>query len=54
MRSGHDYEEIRNGVRTLCAQFPDAYFRKIDAGRGYPSEFVAAAMPARATVRCTS
>src|ERR1700674_764925 len=42
MRSGHDYEEIRNGVGTLCAQFPDAYFRKIDAERGYPSEFVAA------------
>jgi acyl-CoA dehydrogenase len=42
MRSGHDYEEIRNGVRTLCAQFPDAYFRKIDAERGYPSEFVTA------------
>lgn len=42
MRSDEDYEEIRNAVRALCAQFPDAYFRKIDAERGYPSEFVAA------------
>jgi acyl-CoA dehydrogenase len=42
MRSGRDYEEIRSGVRTLCARFPDAYFRKVDAERGYPSEFVAA------------
>lgn len=42
MRSDEDYEEIRNAVRALCSQFPDAYFRKVDAERGYPSEFVAA------------
>jgi acyl-CoA dehydrogenase len=35
-----DYEEIRSGVRALCAQFPDEYFRRIDAERGYPTEFV--------------
>ena len=34
------YEEIRSAVRALCAQFPDEYFRKIDAARGYPEEFV--------------
>jgi len=42
MRRPTDYEEIRSGVRALCAQFPDEYFRKVDAERGYPSEFVAA------------
>jgi acyl-CoA dehydrogenase len=34
------HDEIRSGVRQLCAQFPDAYFRKIDEQRGYPEAFV--------------
>jgi acyl-CoA dehydrogenase len=34
------YPEIRSGVRALCAEFPDEYFRKIDAERAYPSAFV--------------
>jgi len=42
MRSAENYEEIRGAVRALCAQFQDAYFRKVDAERGYPGEFVAA------------
>jgi len=42
MRPPEGYEEIRSGVRALCAQFPDEYFRKIDAERGYPVDFVAA------------
>ena len=36
------FQEIRNGVRALCAAFPDEYFRKVDAQRAYPEEFVAA------------
>jgi acyl-CoA dehydrogenase len=36
------FQEIRNGVRALCAAFPDEYFRKVDARRAYPEEFVAA------------
>ena len=36
----NQYEEIRSAVRALCAQFPDEYFRKVDAERGYPVEFV--------------
>ena len=40
MRSHDDYEEVRSGVRALCAQFPDEYFRKVDLARGYPTEFV--------------
>jgi acyl-CoA dehydrogenase len=34
------YQEIRDAVRGLCAQFPDEYHRRIDAQRGYPEEFV--------------
>ncbi|HUP31199.1 MAG TPA: acyl-CoA dehydrogenase family protein [Usitatibacter sp.] len=36
------HAEIREAVRALCAQFPDAYFREVDARRAYPEEFVAA------------
>jgi acyl-CoA dehydrogenase len=42
VRSGSGYEEIRSGVRALCAGFPDEYFRKVDAERSYPGEFVEA------------
>jgi len=38
----HDHAEIRDAIRALCAQFPDAYHRRIDAERGYPEEFVQA------------
>lgn len=34
------YQDIRDAVRALCAQFPDEYHRKIDETRGYPEEFV--------------
>jgi acyl-CoA dehydrogenase len=38
----HGHDEIREAVRALCATFPPAYFRKLDAERGYPVEFVEA------------
>jgi acyl-CoA dehydrogenase len=34
------YEDIRDAIRALCAEFPADYFRKIDEQRGYPEEFV--------------
>ncbi len=34
------YQDIREAVRALCANFPDAYFRQIDTERGYPEAFV--------------
>ncbi len=34
------HQEIRDAVRQLCLQFPDEYFRKIDAQRAYPEAFV--------------
>ncbi|HEY0885984.1 MAG TPA: acyl-CoA dehydrogenase family protein [Ramlibacter sp.] len=36
------YQDIRDAVRALCAQFPDEYHRRIDAQEAYPEEFVAA------------
>jgi acyl-CoA dehydrogenase len=36
------YQEIRDAVRRLCAEFPDAYHRRIDHERGYPEAFVEA------------
>jgi len=41
-----EFQEIRNGVRALCADFPDEYFRTIDAQRGYPERFVDALIQA--------
>jgi acyl-CoA dehydrogenase len=40
------FQEIREAIRGLCAGFPDDYFRRIDAARGYPEEFVDALMQA--------
>jgi len=36
------HAEIRAEVARLCARFPGAYWRELDARRGYPGEFVAA------------
>lgn len=36
----NNYPELREAVRALCAQFPDEYFRRVDAQRAYPVEFV--------------
>jgi acyl-CoA dehydrogenase len=37
-----DYEEIREGVRKVCAGFPAEYWRKLDRDSAYPSAFVTA------------
>jgi acyl-CoA dehydrogenase len=34
------YQDIRDAVRALCAEFPDSYHRDIDAKRSYPEAFV--------------
>lgn len=36
------YQDLRESVRGLCAEFPPEYHRKIDEARGYPEEFVMA------------
>lgn len=33
-------EQLREQTRTLCAQFPDEYWRDLDLKREYPQEFV--------------
>ena len=40
MFEAEDYKEIRESVRRLCERFPGEYWRKLDAERAYPSEFV--------------
>jgi len=41
MKSGLDrHPDMRDALRALCAQFPDAYFRARDAERAYPEAFV--------------
>jgi acyl-CoA dehydrogenase len=37
-----DYQDIREGVRALCAQFPGSYWRDLDQREAYPTEFVKA------------
>ena len=39
---GEDYPEIRDSVRRLCADFPGAYWRKLEETEAYPTEFVTA------------
>ena len=34
------HQDIREAIRELCAQFPDAYFRTVDAAHAYPEAFV--------------
>ena len=34
------YPELRRAVRQLCARFPGEYWRRLDAQRAYPVEFV--------------
>ncbi len=34
------HQDLRDAVRALCAQFPDAYHREVDARRAYPEAFV--------------
>ncbi len=38
--SQNDYQDIRDAIRDLCAQFPAEYFRQVDEERAYPEAFV--------------
>src|SRR5713101_2686125 len=39
---GDPHQEIRAGVRKLCAQFPGDYWRRLDREMAYPADFVKA------------
>jgi acyl-CoA dehydrogenase len=38
----HDFRDIRDEVRKLCAKFPGEYWRRLDREMAYPVEFVKA------------
>ena len=40
MQATERFQDIRDAVRALCAEYPDEYHRKIDEQRGYPEAFV--------------
>src|SRR5487761_2568920 len=40
MDRDESFSDVREGVRDLCRQYPDAYWRKVDEQRAYPDEFV--------------
>ena len=45
IEAGNDFAEIRDSVRRVCADFPGAYWRKLEETGAYPSEFVQALGP---------
>jgi len=42
-----DFPEIRDGVRRICADFPNEYWRTLDETEAYPKNFVDALTKAR-------
>ena len=42
MNTSDTFPEIRESVRKLCAEYPGAYWRKLDRAREYPTAFVQA------------
>src|SRR4051812_3148963 len=36
------HQDLRAGVRALCRDYPDAYWRDLDVRRDYPEAFVKA------------
>jgi acyl-CoA dehydrogenase len=37
---GEDYPEVRESVRTICANYPGAYWRDLETSGDYPDSFV--------------
>lgn len=35
-------DEVRSGIRALCQKFQEDYWRKVDASKSYPEEFIRA------------
>lgn len=40
MANAELHADLRTAVRELCARFPDAYWRELDAREAYPEQFV--------------
>ncbi len=41
-RNSDLHDDLRQGIRQLCARYPDEYWRELDKQEGYPEEFVQA------------
>ncbi len=41
-KAAENHQDIRDGVRALCANYDSAYWQKVDEARGYPDAFVTA------------
>lgn len=39
-RANDQFQDIRDAVQSLCAEFPDEYHREVDEQRAYPKKFV--------------
>src|SRR2546421_1661193 len=42
MDLSQEQQQLRQAVREVCARFPDNYWRRLDAEKQYPEEFVKA------------
>lgn len=42
LQTTEDFQDIREGVRALCASYDAAYWREVDERRGFPETFVTA------------
>jgi acyl-CoA dehydrogenase len=38
--AAEEQQAIRDAIRKLCAEFPDAYWRDLDGRGAYPQAFV--------------
>ena len=45
MNNDHQYQDIRDGVRAVCAGFTAEYHRKVDAERAYPEDYGGSSSP---------
>ena len=35
-----EWIEVKEGIRSICKEFPESYWQKLDQQRTYPQEFV--------------
>ncbi len=42
MALGQDFDDLRDAVARICADYPVEYWRRLDEERGYPGDFVKA------------
>ena len=40
LETNTDYNDLRNGVKSICKSYPESYWRDLDRKREYPSNFV--------------